>query len=379
MPLGINMSLFIGPTAPLPAPSSIIDAIKTVEVTNTDEGRDGFQIIFSAGRSSPADILDYPLMKNPLIKPFNRIVIMITLGAIPKVLIDGIITHIQLNPSNEPGESTLTITGEDVSVMMDMEEKSQTFPTQPDDMIVFRILGGYTAKYGIIPNVIPPQLVDVPLITDRIPSQHSTDLSYIMELARLHTYIFYIEPQALGVNKAYWGPPNLTGIPQKALSVNMGPETNINSINFRYNALKPSTVEGSFQDRMTNVIQPVMTFASTRPPISSQPAWFVNKPNVRVAQFRESGLSAREAFARAQAETDKQSSDILIAEGEIDSIRYGDILQARKLVGIRGAGNLHDGIYYVKRVTHNINVGEYNQSFTLVREGFGSTTPVVPT
>src|SRR5215213_4736390 len=285
MPLGINMALFIGPTVPIPAPSSIVDAIQTVEVTNTDEGRDGFQIIFSAGRSSPADILDYPLMTNASIKPFNRLVIMLTLGAIPKVLVDGIITHIQLNPSNEPGESTLTVTGEDVSVMMDMEEKSKTFPSQPDNIIVLRILAEYTARYGIIPNVIPPPSVDVPLITDRIPSQHGTDLSYIMGLARLHAYSFYIEPQTLGVNKAYWGPPNLAGIPQRALSVNMGPETNINSINFRYNALKPSTVEGRFQDRMTNLIMPVMTFASTRPPISSQPAWLLNKPNVRVEQF----------------------------------------------------------------------------------------------
>jgi hypothetical protein len=379
MPLGINMSLFIGLTVPRPAPSSIVDAIQTVEIANTDEGRDGFQIVFSAGRSSPADILDYPLMTNPLIKPFNRIIIMVTLGAIPKVLIDGIITHIQLSPSNEPGESKLTVTGEDVSVMMDMEEKSRTFPSQPDNRIVFRILSEYTAKYGIIPDVMPPPSVDVPLVADRIPSQHGTDLSYIMELARLHAYIFYIEPQAFRVNKAYWGPPNLTGIPQKALSVNTGPCTNINSINFSYNALKPSTVKGSFQDRKTNVIFPVMTSRSTRQPISSQPAWLVNKPNVRVAQFRESGLSEKEAYARAQADTDKQSSDVLIAEGEIDALRYGDILQARRLVGLRGAGRSHDGIYYVKRVTHKISVGEYNQSFMLAREGFGSTTPVIPT
>lgn len=378
MPLGLNLSFLIGPTVPLPAPASIIDAIRSLEITNSNEGRDGFQITLSAGRSSPADFLDYPLMTNPLIKPFNRVIIMVTLGAIPKVLIDGIITHIQLNPSNDPGQSTLTITGEDVGVMMDLEEKSQTFPNQPDNVIVTQIIARYTAKYGLVPTVIPPISIDIPLIVDRIPSQHGTDLSYLSDLAKLHGYVFYIEPQTVGVNKAYWGPVSLAGVPQRALSVNMGPETNVNSLSFQYNSLRPTTMEGSFQDRLTNRIFPVMTFASTRLPLSTQPAWLVNKPNVRVTQFRQSGVNPAQALDWAQAETDKQSSEVLIAEGEIDSLRYGDILQARRLVGLRGAGNSHDGIYYIKKVTHKIKVGEYKQSFTLAREGFGSNTPAVP-
>jgi hypothetical protein len=377
MSFGINLALLIGPTVPVPAPLPLIDALQSVEVTNTDEGRDGFQITFTAGRSGLADILDYPLMTNPLLTPFNRVIIMVTVGVVPKVLIDGIITHIQLNPSNDPGQSTLTITGEDVGVTMDIEEKSETYPNQPDIVIVNRIIASY-AKYGLVPMVMPPPAMDVPLIIDRIPSQHGTDLSYITELAKSHGFVFYIEPQLPGVNTAYWGPLNLTGIPQKALSINMGPETtNVNSINFQYNALTPIMVDGSIQDRMINEVIPVKTFATTRTPLASQPAWLVNQPNVRTKQFRESGLNTIQAFDRAQTETDK-SMDVLVATGEIDSLRYGDVLQARKLVGLRGAGYAHDGFYYVKKVTHTIKVGEYKQSFTLVREGFGSITPVVP-
>jgi hypothetical protein len=129
---------------------------------------------------------------------------------------------------------------------------------------------------------------------------------------------------------------------------------------------------------MLNIVLPVKTFASTRPPLSSRPAWLVNQPNVRSSQFRESGLNTIQAFGRAQAETDRSSTNVLVANGEIDSLQYGDILQARKLVGVRGAGNSHDGLYYVKKVTHNIKLGEYKQSFILLREGFGSLTPVIP-
>jgi hypothetical protein len=377
MLLGINLTLLIGPTLPLPAPISLIMALRSIEVTNTDEGRDGFQISFAVGRSGPADILDYSLMNNPLLKPFSRVIIMMTFGAMPKVLIDGIVTHQQFAPSTNPGQSTLTLTGEDVSVMMGMKEKSVTHPNQPDIAIVSKIILSY-AQYGLVPTVIPPLSIDVPSMVDMIYSQQGTDLDYILRRARLYNYVFYIEPTDVpGVNIAYWGPSNLTSVPQKALTVNMGPDTNVASINFQNNALAPSMVVGSIQDRMTNMNIPIVTFRSLRPPLASQPAWLVNQPNVRSRQFQsEGGINVLQAYTQAQSETDK-SADAVTASGELDTLHYGDILRARKLVGLRGAGYTYDGFYYVKSVTHKIKRGQYTQSFTLAREGVGSITPVV--
>ena len=60
-------------------------------------------------------------------------------------------------------------------------------------------------------------------------------------------------------------------------------------------------------------------------------------------------------------------------------MRYGRVLKARELVGVRGAGLAYDGLYFVKSVTHNVKRGEYKQSFQLARDGLVSLTPVVPT
>jgi hypothetical protein len=84
-----------------------------------------------------------------------------------------------------------------------------------------------------------------------------------------------------------------------------------------------------------------------------------------------------QATSRAQAETDRSTDRVLTASGEVDAVRYNSILQPRSLVGLRGAGYLHDGFYYVKRVTHRLDRGGYKQGFTLAREGLGTTTPVV--
>ncbi len=377
--LGVHLTMLVGPGVPLPAPPMLGEALHSVEVTHDDSGTSGFQIVFRVGRSGPTDLLDFALAGNPLLRPFNRVVLIATFNTVPKVLMDGMITQQQLSPSNQPGQATLSLTGEDLSVMLDMQERSVEHPAQDETVIVNKILLGY-AQYGLIPMVLPPPTLDIPLPVERTPVQQGTDLAYLREMAARYGYVFYITPGPAPMsNTAYWGPPIRAGFPQRALSVNMGPETNVEQVSFRYNALAPTLSEGQVQDRVSNRTLPVMTPLSTRAPLASQPAWLVNQPNVRRTQFRDSGLSAAQAFARAQGETDASMDEVLVANGEVDALKYGDLLTPRALVGLRGVGFQHDGLYYVKSVTHRIQPGDYRQSFTLTREGQGSTLPVLPT
>jgi hypothetical protein len=159
--------------------------------------------------------------------------------------------------------------------------------------------------------------------------------------------------------------------------MNMGADTNTETINFQSNALAPTMVSGTVQDRLTNQSIPVQTFTSQRLPLASQPAWMVNQPNVRRTQFRNSGLNMMQSLARAQGVTDSSMDTVITATGELDALRYGYLLQPRGLVGLRGVGYSYDGFWYVKSVTHTIQKGQYKQRFTLTREGVGSTTPMV--
>jgi len=373
--LGTLLTVLIGPTVPVPVPPQFISDLDSVEVTHNDQGRSGFQLTFRVGRSS-MDLLDYGLLSSPLVRPFNRVLLLVTFNALPEVLLDGVITHQQLSPGSDPGSSTLTVTGEDVSVMMDLDERSTEHPAQPEALIALKIIATY-AQYGLIPTVIPPPTIDIPLPIERTPVQQGTDLTYLQEMASRFGYVFYVSPGPTpGVNMAYWGPPQRLGVPQRALSVNMGSNTNVTSVNFQYNGMAPTFVEGNINDRLTGVEVPVRTFASTRPPIVSQPAW-LTQSHSRTRQFRQSGLNAMQAYARAQAETDRSNDQVLTASGELDAGIYESLLKPRGLVGLRGAGYSYDGFYYVKSVTHQIRQGEYKQRFTLTREGQGAISPVV--
>jgi hypothetical protein len=380
MLLGVNLTLLIGPTVPIPATPDIAEAIKSVSITHNDEGRSGFQIVLEVGRSGPTDLLDYGLLLNPLLRPFNRVILMALFNAIPRVLMDGVITNQQFSPGAQPGTATLTLTGEDVSVMMDLEKKRADHPAQSEVIIALKLIASY-AQYGLIPMVIPPTSIDQPIPTERTPVQQGTDLEYLKNMAQRYGYVFYVDPgPAPGMNLAYWGPPVRTGIPQRALSVNVGPETNVESISFSYNALAPTIVKDEIQDRQTNQKLPVITFAGTRiPPLASMPALPFNLPNVRTSLLDNTGngLNYMQAYARAQGITDKSLDNVVTAQGELDALRYGDLLKPRALVGLRGAGFTYDGMYYVKSVSHNISRGQYKQRFTLTREGTGALTPVV--
>ena len=353
-----------------------MDALDSIEVTHTDEGHSGFQLTFQIGRSGKKDLVDYELLIAPLLQPCNRVVLTVTMGGLPRVLMDGVITNQQMAPGDAPGASTLTVTGEDVSVVMGMEDASVEHTAQPDAAIVAKIIGSY-ALYGMIPAVIPPPSIDVPSPTDRIPVQQESDLAYVQRLASHSGYVFYVIPgPAPLTNTAYWGPPIRVSIRQRALSVNLGPDTNVDSINFQYNALQPKAVEGRIQDGFTGRSWPVRFSSTLRQPLSSLPA-LVTQRRIRKVRYRaEGGLKMPQALARAQGMVDA-STDVVSASGEIDALRYGDLLMPRLLVDLRGAGFLNDGTYYVKSVTHSIRSGEYKQRFSLAREGLGALLPKV--
>ena len=377
--LGIHLTLLIGPKVPLPAPPDLLESLQQVEVTHDDSGVSGFQITFKVGRSSPLDLIDYGVLRNPLLfRPLNRVVVLVTFGVVPQVLIDGFITHQELSPGSSPGTSTLTVTGEDAGVALDQEEKSAEHPAQDETIIANKIILSY-AQHGLIPLVIPPLAIDPPVPVERIPVQQCSDFNYLKQMAARHGYVFFITPgPAPMTSTAYWGPPPRSSVPQKALSVNMGAETNVEQMSFSSNARAPVLLEGQVQDRLSNRAVPVRTVASTRVPLVAEPAWLVQQPDVRRRQFRQSGLNVTQAYGRAQGEMDASVDAAVTATGELDALRYGALLRPRALVGVRGVGWRNDGFWYVKSVKHTVKIGEYKQQFTLNREGWGSLTPVVP-
>jgi hypothetical protein len=366
--LGIRLLLWTGSTIPTPPKPAVIEALTRIQVTNDEDGGDGFQLTFALGGNGRGD---WDLLDGSL-APMTRVLIAVVLGVVPEVLIDGIITQHNVTPSNEPGSSTLTVTGTNLSVMLDLEEKNTAFKNQPDFVIVGGLLADYP-QFGLVPAVSPT--TDVPIEIQRIPRQTETDLGCIRRLARANGFVFYIEPVTFGVNKAYWGPVIRVGFPQPALTMNMGSATNVSSLSFGNDALAPIAASAAFIEPFSKSVVTIPPLPAVRvPPLALVPA----SPQKTVL-LRDTAQAnpARAALASIAAATAAPES--VSGQGQLETVRYGSILRARRLVGVRGSGLSYDGLFYVKSVTHQITKGSYTQSFRLSRDGVGSLSPVLPT
>jgi len=372
----VQMTLLVGPGVPVPAPRLVIDALSSVQITSGGE-RTGFQLKFAVSKTSK---LQTTMLPAGYFDPgVTRVIVAVTLGGIPNVLVDGIVTRQEVAPSNDSSHSTITITGEDLSVLMDVVEAPfMRFPAMTVVTIVYATLAKY-AVFGIAPIAIPPLFEDPTKAnpTQAIPTQNGTDLAYIKQLAAQAGYVFYIEPgPVIGTNIAYFGPDIRIPIPQKALSINMDAHSNVETLTFTLDGLKKKILVLNVLDPVTkkiNIPVPVPNISILRPPLGARPT-----VPMKVEFSREQTKMSIPAAIGAALGRVAASSDAVTATGSLNVLRYGAVLKARGLVGVRGAGLMYDGMYYVNTVTHSIKRGEYKQNFTLSRDGVISNTPAVP-
>ncbi|HEU0052577.1 MAG TPA: hypothetical protein VFQ39_05345, partial [Longimicrobium sp.] len=160
--LGTTVTLWVGPVVAVPAPASLTQAMQRVQVTQNDTSS-GFQITFNAEPAYGASTSTGPSATDfLLLKPYNRVIVSAALNGSSTVLIDGVITHMELTPGQGAQGTTYTVTGRDVSAVMDLWEESQEYPALDAELQVTEILLGY-AIYGIAPLVIPTTFAVPPL------------------------------------------------------------------------------------------------------------------------------------------------------------------------------------------------------------------------
>jgi hypothetical protein len=367
MPSEITLGLLVG-MGKHPAPQQVMESLTQVQVSIAAKGKSGFDLSFAVSKSSP---IMTDLLPSGYFDPPTRIIITVTIRGDTVVLMDGVITAQEMVPSDEAGKSVLSIKGQDVSQMMEFIDFSGLpFPCMPAEARVGLILAKYLPTYGVVPLVIPSVLLDVPNPADEIPTQVGTDLEYIESLAQTVGYSFFIQAgPVIGANLAYWGPMLRTQIPflpqPDPIAIDWDGRSNVESLQFGFDGTEKTQwvvlIEGSTTLPVPIPI-PVPDITPLSPPLGQK-----SPPALKISPM--SGLAGYKPWQAAGIALGlaAESANVVHGQGTLDVLRYGNILPARTVVQVRGAGITYDGQYFVESCTHTIKPGSYKQSFTLTR------------
>jgi hypothetical protein len=373
---GVKLKLLIGPV-PAPAPHALVEALVSATVDmGAGSGQSGFEMRFDLPLGSRLRTLFLGMgAAAGAVPPFVRVVLVVVVNGAAEPLVDGMITHIEAQPG-ESGDARVTVRGKDLSALMDREEQpGEGFPATPSSERARKILAKYLA-FGIIPVVIPALIEFPPLPTRYEPQQSGSDYAYLVHLASEAGYVFYLEAGSRpGTSKAYWGPEIRMGVPQPALTTGMDTLNTVDQLSFSFDRERKEMPLVYVQEPFTHrtIAVPIPSVSPLDPPLALMPPL----PPRMVLLDDTGSLSTGEALLRGIAYA-AQTGDAVTASGQLDVTRYGHVLRSRRLVGVRGAGLAYDGLYYVTRVTHEIERGAYRQSFELARNGLVSTLPRVP-
>ncbi|MGW0186540.1 hypothetical protein ACWDV7_12390 [Streptomyces sp. NPDC003362] len=366
----LHLMLLLGDTVPSPAPAALIDALHGARVTAASGTTSGFQLTFA---SSPGSPLHRAVLPGGTLHPKKRVVLAVVLAGRCHVLVDGVITRQELHAGRTPGSSYLVVTGEDLTLLMDLRHVRRAFPGLPSQLRATTVCAGY-AQYGITPRCVAPVLTHQPNPLVEIPVQSATDLDYLRSMAADVGYVFHLEPgPAPGVSTAYWGPQKRDGALQPALTTGCGAADNVEELTFALDGLAASG-HGTHRLEGSSASSSEVTAPDTRTlrgSLATGPA-----PALRVEALRgQTGRSLPQTLLAGLGRS--VAADPVTGRGTVDVLRYGHVLSPHALVGVRGAGQAYDGRYLVAAVTHDLTRDTYRQHFTLVRDGLGADIQVV--
>lgn len=340
---------------------SMVQCIQSVTVQEDLDVGSSCSIELQACRNDDGS---WPYVEDTNLRTWNRVTVMAAFPTQTETVFDGYISHLSLRTNDEAANMTVEIRAVDASYHMNQDDKTRIWRGKTYEDIATEIFTSYKFKPVVAPapsGAEPPAQV----------AQRSTDHRFLRELARRRGYEFYV----LGGN-AYFRPPALDAAPQKLIAVHFGEQTNCRHIQFDADGTAPTVARASWLDAMTGAAASEQAEDSGLAPLGSAllPGM---RGDVEMPQatriVRGLGFSSSADAGGYAAGLLRRQGWWVTASGRLDGLRYGRVLRSRKTVTVKGVGPLYNGVYYVRKVQHELGARSYEMQFELARNALGQT------
>jgi hypothetical protein len=363
-----TLSLLVGAQVPVAVPRAVSDALERVEIDSSIGERGTFRLTFR---------FDDPTLPERFLLDSGdllRLVLVLDEGRGASVVMDGVMVVHTLSSSVD-GAPVLVVSGEDLTLLMDLVDVGRSFPAMPPEARVQVLLAGY-APLGVVPLVVPPPLPSTPGPAERIPHQRGTDYAYIRSLADAVGFRFTLDPgPAPASSLAYWGPEPRADRARPALSIDFSTLANVESLQLSFDANQRVLPVAFVLEPASKAVVPVPVpnIAVLAPPLGA-----VVPPAHRHHRLRNIAKVTAAEAAGALLAKDARSAEAMTGHGTLNVARSRVRLRAGAIVEVHGAAKPFDGVYEVSHVHDTVTPSSHSQTFELVRAGIGAAAPGGP-
>jgi phage protein D len=351
-----------------PVPTTIYGAIDTLQIEENAEQPGAMELRVPISRGDSGDLT---LVNEAPFQPFANLAVVVTAqGKTPECIFDGFVLSHKIHLDQGAVTSTLTVWGQDVSWLMNLEEKAREWNGDTDGDIANAIF----ADYGF---ATAPENTDndSPAHTDdgHTLMQRASDIQFLRALARKNGKLCRVACGAqAGQRTGYFAKPNLEGDPVATISLQSPDGARIEGLDFEWDVTRPTLVEARqalFNDSDQDGVAgdtgdsglPLLAARSlgdfsgrAMTVLLTTTVDDANELQLRTASvLREGGFFAK-------------------CTGQIELEVLGSVMRVGTLARVTGAGALCSGDYFVWSVRHTITPDKYTMKFVLVRNAVGA-------
>jgi len=284
-------------------------------------------------------------------------------------IFDGLVLSQRLHLETGAVSSTVDVWGQDVSWLMNLEEKTKEWVDVTDGNVANAIF----SDYGITPASENTD-EDSASHTESGHSlmQRGTDIQFLRQLARRNGKICRVAcTDTPGQRTGYFARPAVDGDPAVTITLNPSTDATISALDLEWDATRPTAVKARqalFNDSSADGASGDTSDSGLDALDERKLGDFAGKANtvMLTAPVDDAG----ELTMRAQSLL-IESGWFAKCEGEADASRIKTVLRVGTVVQLDGAGSVNSGKYLVWSVRHAFTQDAHKMKFVLVRNAVG--------
>lgn len=342
-------------------------SVSLIEVEENADLPAAIQLSLPVDRSDGGDLT---YVSDDRLRPFASVAVVATSGSGgDQCVFDGLVLTHKLHLQRGTTASTLKIWGQDVSWLMNLEEKVKEWVDVTDADVAAAIFG----DYGITP-ASDNTADDSPSHTEggHTLMQRASDIQFLRALARRNGKLCRVTcSDTPGVRTGYFAKPNLDGDPVVTLDLANPDKWTVDALDFEWDVTRPTAVsarQSLFSDSDEDGVSADTSDSGLSVLDARGLSDFAGK--TMTVLLTAAVDDAQELTLRAQSVL-REAGWFARCEGEADVARLNNVLRAGTVVAVSGAGSLNSGKYLVWNVHHTISADSHKMKFTLMRNAVG--------